>query len=102
MPNTIFDRLAAGRPAPTPEEKAQADPPQKLLDWLQRWPKPTVSSKEIYQYAPRSIRFDRENAINLTEVLVRHGWLTPLQTHRRDWRVWQINRKPIVHPKVAG
>jgi len=97
----LFERLAQSGPAPT-EEKIKVDPAQKLLDWLQRWPKPTITSKEIYQYAPRSIRFDRENAISLAEILVKHGWLIRTPTRRRDWRVWQIARKPFVHPKVAG
>jgi len=98
----LFERLAKGRPAPAEEKAKQPDHAQKMLDWLQRWPKPTVSSKEIYQYAPRSIRFDRENAIKTAEILAKHGWLAPLPTRRRDRRVWQITRKLIVHPKVAG
>ena len=81
---------------------SEASDAQKMLDWLQRWPKPTVSAKEIYQYAPSSIRFDRENAIKTAEILAKHGWLAPLPTRRRDRRVWQITRKLIVHPKVAG
>ena len=87
---------------PPPAKTQEPSPAQRMLDWLQRWPKSTVSSCEIYQYAPRSIRFDRENAIKTAEVLARHGWLTPTKTPRRDWRVWQITRRPIVHPTVAG
>ena len=99
----LFERLAQGRPAEAVVKPPHKDLAQQMLDWLQRWPKPTVSSKEIYQYAPRSIRFDRENAIKTAEILVKHGWLAPLQTRRRDWRQWQVVRKgPIVHPTVAG
>jgi hypothetical protein len=99
MPSETF--LLADDP-PKEQPRKEPDPAQKLLDWLQRWPKPTITSKDIYQYAPRSIRFDRENAIKTAEILVKHGWLTPLQTHRRDWRQWQIVQKgPIVHPTVA-
>src|SRR5262249_33974668 len=74
-----------------PEQKLP--PAQKLLDWLQRWPKPTVSARDIYTFGPSAIR-DRENAIGLVEILVKHGWLIPLQTRRRDTKEWQIVREP--------
>jgi hypothetical protein len=101
---TIFERLDRGRPpAETAIKQPSKEPAQQMLDWLQRWPKPTVSSKEIYQYAPRSIRFDRENAIKTAEILAKHGWLTAIPTRQSNWRQWQIIRKgPIVHPTVAG
>jgi len=100
---SIFNRLAHSRPAEAVTKPPHKDPAQQMLDWLQRWPKPTVSSKEIYQYAPRSIRFDRENAIKTAEILAKHGWLAPLQSRQRNWRQWQVVRKgPIVHPTVAG
>ena len=52
-------------------------PAQKLLDWLLRdWTKPTISARDIYTYGPNSIR-DRESAIDLAEILVKHGWLVP-------------------------
>jgi hypothetical protein len=76
---------------------------QKLLDWVLRQRKQIITSKDLYQCAPRSIRFDRENAIETAEVLVRYGWLVPLPTRRRDARVWQVIRKgTIVHRTVAG
>jgi hypothetical protein len=34
------------------------------------------------------------------EVLVRHGWLTPIQSRQRNMRHWQVVRRPIVHPDV--
>src|SRR5262249_13363885 len=78
-------------------------PEQLMLDWLlQRWPHQTVSSKQIYQYAPHSIRFDRENAIKTAEILERYGWLVPLPRRQRNWRVWEIIRRPVLYPKVAG
>jgi len=98
----LFDRLAKGRPTEAAVKQPHSDA-QKMLDWLQRWPKPTVSAKEIYQYAPSSIRFDRENAIKTAEILAKHGWLARLQTRQRNYRIWQIVRKgAIVHPRVAG
>jgi len=102
--NTIFQRLAAGRPAPPTEEKPKVDPAQRLLTWLlQGWPGQTINSKQLYQYAPKSIRPDRESAIKTAEVLVKCKWLVPLPTRRRNERLWQILRKePIIHPKVEG
>src|SRR5262249_18998194 len=86
-------------PKPKPPKK---DPAQKLLDWLQRWNKPTISIRDIRIYGPRSIK-KPEIAISSVEILVAHGWLTPLQTRRRDWRHWQVVRKgPIVHPTVVA
>ena len=74
-----------------PEQKLP--PAQKLLDWLQRWPKPTVSARDIYTFGPSAIR-DRENAIGLAEILVKHGWLILIPTRRRDMKEWQIVREP--------
>jgi len=38
------------------------------------------------------LRNDKETTLNLTEVLVRQGWLIPLKTHRKDRREWKIAR----------
>lgn len=98
---TIFERLSRGRPAPVGEEKVKVDPAQKLLDWLQRhWDKPTISRRDIYMYGPACTR-KREDALNAAEVLVRHGWLAPHKTHRHDWRVWEISRRPVIRPTIA-
>jgi hypothetical protein len=99
----LFERLDRGRPAPEPKPVSQPgkDPAQRLLDWLQRWNKPTVSAREIRIYGPKSIR-DRQSALNSAETLVKYGWLIPNQTHRRDRRVWQIVHKSIVRPTVAA
>jgi hypothetical protein len=75
-------------------------PAQKLLNFLQRWPKDTVSLRDLRQFGPKSMR-DRQSVIDSAEILVRHKWLTPIPTHRRDRREWQIARKLIVHPTVA-
>ena len=96
----LFQRLSGGRPAPT--EKAQKpEPAQLLLTFLQRWPKPTISRRDIYIYGPKSLR-DRDSAIKAAEFLVKTGWLVPYKTHRHDWRVWKIVRKPIAHPTIAA
>jgi hypothetical protein len=101
---SLFERLNKGRPPPAEESKSphkELIPAQKLLDWLQRWAKNTVSTREIRIYGPKSIR-DRESAINSAETLVKYGWLIPNQTHRRDRRVWQIVHKSIVRPTVTA
>jgi len=58
---TIFDRLARGRPAPA-EEKTKQQPKQlaeALLGWLERWPKPTVSSRDIRIWGPKLLSKNR-------------------------------------------
>jgi len=97
---TLFERLAKNRPAPTEERTKQADHAQKLLDWLQRWTKPTITTRDIHIYGPQSIR-DRESTISSAKVLVDYGWLIPLKAHRRDMHKWHIVRRPIVHPTVT-
>jgi hypothetical protein len=90
----LFQRLDRGRP-PQAEEQPRRRSPQleRLLDWLvNHWPRPTISAAEICTYGPRPRTRDR--AIELAEILVRHGWLRPLKTHRRDRREWQIVRGP--------
>jgi hypothetical protein len=72
---------------------------QRLLDFLQRWPKPTVWTKDILIYGPRPR--DRKNTIDSTTILVEQGWLVPNKTHRYDAREWQIVRKPIINPTLA-
>ena len=63
---------------PAPIKKAQEPAPaQKLLDFLQRWAKPTVSVRDIRIFGPLSLR-NRESAISSVEVLVKHGWLVPM------------------------
>src|SRR6516164_7206854 len=100
MTTTVFNRLARSRPAKTEIELPRQNSPQILLDWLlQHWHRPTISVREIGVYGPRPIR-DRETMINSAEALVRHGWLTELNAHRHDRRVWHIDRKPVIHPTV--
>jgi hypothetical protein len=73
---------------------------QKLLDWLQHWGEPTISAREICIYGPRPIR-KREKAGNAAEILVRNGWLVPLQTRRCDMEAWQIVRRPVIYPDCS-
>jgi hypothetical protein len=98
---SLFEILDRGRPPPI--EKTPAKPhaaAQRLLDWLQHWSKPTIRARDICIYGPNSIR-DRERALASAEILVKHSWLIPIETRRRDMYEWQIVRKPIIHPTVA-
>jgi hypothetical protein len=80
-------------PKPAPE----VSPEQRLLDWLQRWPKETLSMRDILVHGPRPLRA-RKVAIRSAEVLVKNGWLVPLVARRHDTHQWRVVRKPIIHP----
>ena len=92
--------LFADNPPPA-KEAQKLQPAQKLLDWLQRWDKPTVCVGDIRIYGPKSLR-TREKAVNAATILVRNGWLTPIRLRRYDAHKWQITRKLIVQPNVAN
>src|SRR5262249_33581165 len=110
-PNTLTERITmpseknpqfsfADEPAPEIKQPHK-DLAQQLLDFILRWPKATVSRRDIYIYGPRCLR-GRMEAINAAEALVKYGWLRPHKTHRHDWRVWEIIRRPIIHPTIAA
>lgn len=105
----LFERLDRGQPPPAQLEKKDHQKrqdeealfaAQRLLDWLQRWPKDIVRLSEIRIYGPKSIR-DRKSAIRSAEILVKHGWLTRQPTRYYNARVWKITRKLVVGPTVA-
>jgi hypothetical protein len=74
---------------------------QKLLEWLQHnWTQPTISARDIYHYGPHSIR-DRESAIKAAKILVKHGWLVPIETRRCNMKKWQITKK-LKLPRFRG
>jgi hypothetical protein len=62
---------------------------QALLDWLQNRGKPTVTARDIYTYGPGAIR-DRGTTLELANILVSHGWLREVRTHRRDRLEWEV------------
>jgi len=90
---TVFDRLR--RPATSlAEEKTKRQPKElaeALLGWLERWPKPVVSSRDIRVWGPKALH-NRESAIHAAEILVAHGRLHP---HPLKKRVWEIIRDPL-------
>jgi len=101
----LFERLATM--VPPPAEKTQTPLPdpklqsaQRLLDWIQKWTKDTICTRDVRQYGPSSLRSPK-NVIDAAEVLVENGWLKPAESHRYDMHKWHIIRKPpIVAPKV--
>jgi hypothetical protein len=99
---TIFERLNAVRPpARTTTRQSQTIwHAQRLLDWLQSWPEPTISARQICIYGPRPIR-KREKAGNAAAILIKTGWLIPLRTHRYDMEAWRIVRAPILYPDCS-
>ena len=103
----LFGRLRAAQPllteANTVNELARKPlPAQQLLDWLLGyWPKPTIRARDIYRFGPNALR-DRQKVTDLTETLVKEGWLVPNKTRRRDMYQWGIIRKPVIHPVIAA
>jgi hypothetical protein len=93
---TLFERLAQGRPPQEPTPLPTPLAAGRLLDWLQNtWDKPTICARDIYRHGPRPVREDRERALEIAEILVRRGWLTPVEAHRHDRKVWRIAVEPL-------
>jgi hypothetical protein len=91
----LFDRLADKRPQNLVAERKELprgdiEDAQKLLDWLQRWAKPSLSVRDIRIYGPYSLR-NQESAIRAAETLARQGWLIRTKTH------WQLVRPRDPH-----
>src|SRR5262245_35883645 len=75
---SLFDRLDARRPPA--EEKTAQQPKQQaevLLGWLDKWPKPILTLRDLRNFAPRSIR-NKEIGLHATRILTAHRHLTPL------------------------
>jgi hypothetical protein len=96
----LFERLDQGRPTEVKVKQPDKDPAQRLLDFIQRWPKPTIRSADILIYGPRCTR-KQENADNAIATLTKYGWLIPQKTNQSNWRLWRITRKPTIHPTLA-
>jgi hypothetical protein len=97
---TLFERLARTRP--TEEKKQpQKDPAQLLLDWLQRWNKPTITPRQIRIYAPKYFR-SQERVLGAADVLIQYGWLTALKPRGKNTHEWEIVRKNVIRPLVGS
>jgi hypothetical protein len=95
---SVFSQFLQNPPKPEQHAK-EPSPAQRLLDFLQRWPKDTISAREITLFGPRIIRAQRSE-INTAEALVKHGWLTPSRGRARNCRQFRVVRRPLVHPTV--
>ena len=83
------------KPAPTKQDHAQ-----RMLDFLLRWPRPSISVSEMMIYGPRP-KQNAEGIHKLATILEKQGWLEPKPTPKKNMRHWTINRKPFVHPKLT-
>jgi hypothetical protein len=97
--SNIFERLEKRRPPAEKTISAREQHAQKILEWLLRWPKPTVRGKDLRIFGPHPR--DRKNTLESADVLVRHGWLAPIKSRRYDGHAWEIIRKPMIPPKVS-
>ena len=101
----LFKRLEKGRPMPPTkvvnQEEQKIERAQKLLDWLASWNKPTICARDILTYGPRPTR-KREKVAEAAKILVKNGWLIPIQTHRYDMEAWRIVRKPMLYPDCTA
>jgi hypothetical protein len=89
------------RPKPV---RAQQPPAQRLMAWLPRWPKTTISVRDVRLFGPNALR-DPEVASEAIEVLAGFGWLVPVTTHRHDSKWWEIVRgrdQTVASSSVAG
>jgi hypothetical protein len=86
--------LFADDPPPKSEPKHQTSPLlEDLLNWLlNRWTGPTITARDVSRCGPSVLRNDRATTLDLTEILVRQGWLIPIKTWRKDKREWKIAR----------
>jgi hypothetical protein len=104
-PGNPFSRHAdekKPRTQPRLDRALKLAPPQALLDWLVRdQTRSIVTVRDICRLGPGQIR-NRERALDSAKILVEHGWLIPLESHRYDRHQWQIVRKPILCPTVAA
>jgi hypothetical protein len=86
----------ARRPRPA---RAQVPPAERLMAWLPRWHKATISVRTVRLYGPNSLR-NPKIASAAIEVLAGFGWLVPIEGRRHDSKWWEIVRGP--DPTVAN
>jgi hypothetical protein len=67
MAADLFERLAKNRPKPT-NKVQEISPAQKLLTWLQSWPRDEICLQQIQQRGPRAVRATRRDIMESTEV----------------------------------
>jgi hypothetical protein len=98
MMANLFERLSKERPTPN-KKTHQLEGAQKLLSWLMRWRKNTITAREIRIFGPYAIR-DQKRALDAAKKLVINGWLIPLPARKYHHYEWQIVRRTTLDPKV--
>ena len=98
MPSETFLFADDLPPAKQPQKPS---PAQRMLDWLQRWPKDTITVRQLRIYGPRVIRDQKSAILDAAEILVANGWLVPTKPSWPGTQAWQIVRRNIVNPPVA-
>jgi hypothetical protein len=99
----LFERLSKERPSSSSTRKArQLEGAQKLLNWLMRWSKDTITAREIRIFGPYALR-DRKRAIlDAAEKLVMNGWLIPRPARKYHHYEWQIVRRNTLDPAITA
>ena len=72
-------------------KRAQVPPAERLMAWLPRWHKATISVRDARLYGPNSLR-DPKLAADAIAVLAGFGWLVPVMTRQHNMEWWQIVR----------
>jgi hypothetical protein len=73
--------------------KGTPEPPaaDRLMNWLPRWPKSTISVREVRLFGPISLR-NPKLATAAIEALASCGRLVPVETRQRNMNWWLIVR----------
>ena len=98
MPKQSETFSFATEAAPEIKQPRKDHPAQRLLTWLPRWRRDTITVRQLRNYSP--IR-DRREAIEAAEVLVANGFLSSTKASRPDTYAWKILRKNTLNPRVG-
>jgi hypothetical protein len=75
---------------------------QKMLDFVLRWPRPSIATTDLMTYGPKP-RQNAEETLRLATILEKHGWLAPKKMPRKDQHHWNIIRQhPTVRPELTS
>jgi len=100
MPKRNGEKFSFADEPPPKTEPQQPDHAQRMLDFLLRWPRPSISTSDLMIYGPRPKK-NAEEVLRLATILEKHGWLTKKDTPKKNMRHWNINRRqPVVRPTL--
>jgi|SRR5215472_3038703 len=97
--SNLFDRLDARRP-PVEQKLQQPNHAQRMLDFILRWPRSSISVSDLMTYGPRP-KQNAEGVRKLATILEKQGWLTKRDTPKKNMLHWNITRRPIIHPELT-